>query len=540
MFRLKEHFMKRFFTILFSLAALVLVCVFVSCNADSDPTSENATQENDGAGSNSGDGSGTEANGRIILHAQYPYIYVWESGSQFDNEQSKMNEEGNGWYRFEIESSSAMVIFKPNADNWNGQTDDLHATAGEWWYKDGSLYAYKPNSSSSSGGNSGENSESSGNNSSSGNENSEPWTSDIYLEIMMFSNDATNFNNGTFVKFDSNSAENFKKQLKELYKMNTFSTTALNYAVHKALVNLSEKESDLPDNLKSLNIITFTDGLDNASNLLSTTDTLENQIFNTPDRNYGAWIKEQIDTRTVANQKLNCYSVGVLGDVPDEILFQNTLKNITSSDKEPHISQDFDDIATTFSEIANSLVVEHHRYDFNLKIPADATSVRMVFDGVTEPLYSNLYFDGNISHSELEYKFSFINGFGIELTDKEVVGQIEYDEKSNKPTGNIIYKLNNIQFINIADTTKILDLLSNKDKCKQFTKTDNSTKWNRNTEYDVGKNYDHETEHFSTVIYLILDATRSLSDNIDKVRSAAIDFIDELSEKAKATASLQN
>ena len=35
MFRLKEHFMKRFFTILFSLAALVLVCVFVSCNADS-------------------------------------------------------------------------------------------------------------------------------------------------------------------------------------------------------------------------------------------------------------------------------------------------------------------------------------------------------------------------------------------------------------------------------------------------------------------------------------------------------------------------
>lgn len=146
MFRLKEHFMKRFFTILFSLAALVLVCVFVSCNADSDPTSGNATQENDGTGSNSGDGSGTEANGRIILHAQYPYIYVWESGSQFDNEQSKMNEEGNGWYRFEIESSSAMVIFKPNADNWNGQTDDLHATAGEWWYKDGSLYAYKPNS----------------------------------------------------------------------------------------------------------------------------------------------------------------------------------------------------------------------------------------------------------------------------------------------------------------------------------------------------------------------------------------------------------
>ena len=253
--------------------------------------------------------------------------------------------------------------------------------------------------------------------------------------------------------------------------------------------------------------------------------------------NLCAWFKEQIDTRTVAKQKLNCYSVGVLGDVPDEILFQNTLKNITSSDKEPHISQDFDDIATTFSEIANSLVVEHHRYDFILKIPADATSVRMVFDGVTEPLYSNLYFDGNISHSELEYKFSFIRGSGIQLTDKEVIGEIEYDDFNN-PTGNVIYRLNNIQFINIADTTTILDLLSNKDKCKQFTKTDNSTKWDRNTEYDVGKNHEHKTEHFSTAIYLILDATRSLGDNIDKVRSAAIDFIDELAEKAKAAAIL--
>ena len=41
MFRLKEHFMKRFFTILFSLAALVSVCVFVSCNADSSEGGDN-------------------------------------------------------------------------------------------------------------------------------------------------------------------------------------------------------------------------------------------------------------------------------------------------------------------------------------------------------------------------------------------------------------------------------------------------------------------------------------------------------------------
>lgn len=540
--------MKQLFIILFSAVVLISATFFISCSGDDSNSSgdnyyteENNNSSNgtvsEGNEKDENSSSETETKGKIILHAQYPYIYVWESGSQFDNTQSEMKAEGNGWYRFEIESSSAMVIFKPNANDWNGQTDDLHATAGEWWYKDGNLYFYNPGSDNSSNGNSGENSESSGNNSGSENGSSVPWTSDIYLEIMMFSNEPIDFNNGTFVKFDSNSAENFKKQLKELYKKNTSSSTALNYAFHKALVNLSKNESSLPDDLKSVNIITFTDGLDNASNLLSTTDTLENEVFNIY-RNYGAWIKEQIDTRTVANQKLDCYSVGVLGDVSDTTIFLNTLKNITSSGKEPYIEQNFNDIATRFSDIANNLVVEHHRYDFNLKVPADATSVRMVFDGVTEPLYSNLYFDGNISYSELGYKFSFINGFGIELTDKEVIGQIEYDKESHKPTGNIIYKLNNIHFVNIADTTTILDLLSNKDKCKQFTKMYNSTKWDRNTEYDVDKNYESNTEHFSTVIYLILDATRSLEDNIDKVRNAAIDFIDELAKKAKASASL--
>lgn len=511
--------MKRFFAILFSMAALVSATIFVSCSND----------DSSSGGDDYYIGGGNET---IILHAQYyNNIFIWESGiSELDEHENEMTAEYDGWYSFEIKSNSAGFLFF--RDNWENKTEDLHATAGEYWYKDGKLYSYNPNSSSSSGGNS-------GGNSGSGNRDSGPWTSDIYLEIMMFSNVSRDFNNGVLVKLDSNSAEEFKRQLKELYKTNTSSATALNYAFHKALVNLSENESKLPDDLKSVNIITFTDGLDNASNLLSATNTLENKNFNTSDSdsNYGAWIKEQIDTRTVANQKLNCYSVGVLGDVPDEILFQNTLKNITSSDKEPHISQDFDDIATTFSEIANGLVVEHHTYDFNLKVPADATSVRMVFDGVTEPLNSSLYFDGNISHSELNYKFSFIRGSGIQLTDKEVIGEIEYDDFNN-PTGNVIYKLNNIQFINIADTTTILDLLSNKDKCKQFTKTDNSTKWNRNTEYDVGKNHEHKTEHFSTAIYLILDATRSLGDNIDKVRSAAIDFIDELAEKAKAAAIL--
>lgn len=147
--------MKQLFTILFSAVVLISATFFISCSGDDSNSSgdnyyteENNNSSNgtvsEGNEKDENSSSETETKGKIILHAQYPYIYVWESGSQFDNTQSEMKAEGNGWYRFEIESSSAMVIFKPNADDWNGQTDDLHATAGEWWYKDGKLSESKP------------------------------------------------------------------------------------------------------------------------------------------------------------------------------------------------------------------------------------------------------------------------------------------------------------------------------------------------------------------------------------------------------------
>lgn len=89
----------------------------------------------------------------IVLHAQYPYVYIcWSDAGDFDGTQCEMAAESGGWYRFEIKGSSATVIFKPNADDWIGQAEDINASAGEWWYDGNALVGTKPTGGSSSGG----------------------------------------------------------------------------------------------------------------------------------------------------------------------------------------------------------------------------------------------------------------------------------------------------------------------------------------------------------------------------------------------------
>ncbi|MBD5434805.1 MAG: fibronectin type III domain-containing protein [Treponema sp.] len=129
--------MKRFFAILFSMAALVSATIFVSCSND----------DSSSGGDDYYIGGGNET---IILHAKYyNNIFIWESGiGELDENENEMTAEYDGWYRFEIKSNSAGFIFF--TDNWERKTEDLYATAGEWWFKDGNLYSYNPNSGSSS------------------------------------------------------------------------------------------------------------------------------------------------------------------------------------------------------------------------------------------------------------------------------------------------------------------------------------------------------------------------------------------------------
>lgn len=84
---------------------------------------------------------GTVIEDRIIVHAKYKVIYIWETGvSTLDKKSHEMFAESAGWYKCEIPAPKANIIFKNSKDNWDGKTSDLSREAGEWWYKDGEWY----------------------------------------------------------------------------------------------------------------------------------------------------------------------------------------------------------------------------------------------------------------------------------------------------------------------------------------------------------------------------------------------------------------
>lgn len=85
---------------------------------------------------------------RIIVHAKYKAIYIWETGnSELDKKSYEMIEESAEWYKYEIPTTKSNIIFKNSIDSWDGQTANLSRTAGEWWYKDGKWYEGNPEDS---------------------------------------------------------------------------------------------------------------------------------------------------------------------------------------------------------------------------------------------------------------------------------------------------------------------------------------------------------------------------------------------------------
>lgn len=71
---------------------------------------------------------------RIIVHAKgYKGIYIYGT-TGITTGSYDMTSEGNDWYTYTLNVTSAKLIFKTTKDSWNGQTGDLTRTAGEWWF----------------------------------------------------------------------------------------------------------------------------------------------------------------------------------------------------------------------------------------------------------------------------------------------------------------------------------------------------------------------------------------------------------------------
>lgn len=71
---------------------------------------------------------------KIIVHAKnYKAVYIYDTTGISTNSY-EMTSEGNDWYTYTLNVTSAKMIFKTSVGSWDGQTGDLTRTVGEWWF----------------------------------------------------------------------------------------------------------------------------------------------------------------------------------------------------------------------------------------------------------------------------------------------------------------------------------------------------------------------------------------------------------------------
>ncbi|MDR2633977.1 MAG: hypothetical protein LBC51_10220 [Treponema sp.] len=343
----------------------------------------------------------------------------------------------------------------------------------------------------------------------------------VYIGILSFAADVQDLTGGSLIYLDD-AGRNRLLQSLSTFNRAPGSGTALYYAVHQALQNLSTQESSLPDKLSSINLLTFTDGLDNNSTSLAL-PVLEGQDFRgASTESYASYITQQIAERPIVGKPITAFAAGVRGgDVEDQAAFRATLQSLasTTGTTAPYFYEltDFSELNQKFQDIANNLTIINRDLTFTINTPSyqPGTKIRMTFDVTENTLEafakSTRYVEGEVSIKDASYALTHITySEGVSSSSEEPVPGT----------------LNGTEVSYIFEDFLVSDA---KWDLKQWILSPGSTTWQRNSEYTMGDSLKIAVEKRSSVIYLVLDNSRSLADtDVASIRNAVEGFINRL------------
>ena len=352
---------------------------------------------------------------------------------------------------------------------------------------------------------------------------SQQWEEGIYIGLISFAGNSEDITYGAPIRLDSSGQSLLNYRLRYSYEISSQGGTALFYGVHQALANLKTMEANYPANLDSVNVITFTDGLDNGSTGKAAAAPIEGQSPDTT-ADYAEYVQGQIADRTIAGKAITAYSVGVRGsDVTDIAGFQNTLSQIASPGKANELT-DFSQVQTTFTSIANGLnIVRNTSATFTMTttLLENGAKVRMTFDDVTDDAASSArWIEGTVNRTG--------TGSALTYTLNSIIYQgMSSAEGAGPITGTINGSEVNFVF---TDVEGLPDYLQQDDnRVDQWLQPFGSGAWQINSEYQMGNSVESSVEFSSSIIYLVLDSSRSLNTaQIDQIRTAVIGFINSL------------
>ncbi|MDR0568426.1 MAG: hypothetical protein LBG87_04405 [Spirochaetaceae bacterium] len=350
----------------------------------------------------------------------------------------------------------------------------------------------------------------------------------VYVGALSFAGQVNNLTEG-LIMLDYSGRDKVSDALSR-YTLASKPGTSLYYAVHQALANLKAAENDFPSDVNSINLIIFTDGLDNNSTSLALSPIEDQDYRGLGTNDYRDYVTGEINNRTFANRSITSYAIGIMGnDVDDQTGFSDSLKSLARNpdggDSNFFLIEDFaESLSKKFQDIADTIVLTNRNIAWNLVTPSfqPGTKIRLTFDveglNPSDMAGSKRYIEGEVGVDGSEYVLDAINysdGITSDAKSEPITGAFDETEVSYQ-FPNFKVQVNDIKWENT----------------KQWYLEPGASNWRRNSEYNSQNNVKITEERHPTVIYLVLDCSTSLAEaDLEAVKNAVEYFIDQLYEK---------
>ena len=324
----------------------------------------------------------------------------------------------------------------------------------------------------------------------------------VYLGIVGFNQEIYEKPFGVLANSTENTWENFVSNL------TSKSATILYYAADHALGLLAD--ADFKTRLTSVNLITFTDGLDQGSLMLNSQYSTEKAYLDA--------VSNRINSTKVNGMPITAYSLGLRGkDVTDYDQFKYNLQKLASSDDKATEVQSIYDVRSRLQEIAEQIINVNTTQNVSLKIPGpgNGTRVRFVFDGKA-PEKSALYIDGVFNISTMSLSSVTYQGF-------------------NTTSGRVVQGIRDGIFVTFPFTG--LQLTDGNGRfstssLKQYNRPSGSSLWQVNSEFSPNSDVKTTTTHHGCAILLVLDCSSSLGSDFSSMKSYVNDFISKIADNS--------
>lgn len=332
--------------------------------------------------------------------------------------------------------------------------------------------------------------------------------SGLYLGITAFNDQLTTKPIGLLNLDTKGSYELF------IQNLTTKSGTILYHAVDNAIDML--QATPLPEDLSTAAVITFTDGLDMGSLMMSDTYLTKKEYLEALSR--------RISDENVSGVSIDSYSIGIRGDdITDISEFHANLEGLATSPDNVWEVTSMDAVNEHFQEIAEKLVQKSLSQKISLTTAGleHGALVRFTFDEVTDAANSQLYIEGTFDlrarslNNVIYHGLSASNGASV---------------KGETSGVHVNYEFN--------DVTTDSGVLIDTQKAQEWIYIASTAKWQKNKEFTPDEHTESVVSKTSAAIILVLDCSKSLGSQFSQLQDKAISFIETLSSQTQLPESM--